>query len=287
VYTGIGKRSSDEEDFKLREVNVVPFFERNGEVNDEPKPIPFNRFEHGPNLRQRRQTECDNEVQNILFVLDTSGSIGPTQFNKTRNALAKLTPLFCRQVRFAFITFSRYVNLEFCFNCFDNTYEGRAAAQKAIKSTQYRGGVTNTAGTARCICEDIINSSCGIDTMKPLNCLDIVFITDGWSNDPSLEVCEEVKCLHNRFGINTYAIGIDSGSGHQPTYNVDELECIDHYSDAISAFQFTSFSEFEDSITNITFRLLNALPNSPESCYQRDKNLSPTGAALKTTTSMP
>ena len=198
-----------------------------------------------------------------------------------KDALSNLILLFCRQVRFALITFGNYVNLEFCFNCFDNTLQGRIEAQTAIKTARYRGGWTRTAGTARCICEDLIHSSCGIDTTKEqlLNCLDIVFITDGKSNDQSLEVCEEVKCLHDRIGINTYAIGINSGSGIQPSYDVDELECIDHYSDAISAFQFTNFSDFEDSITNIVTRLTQTttLINYPRSCYQRDGSLSPTG----------
>ena len=255
-------------------------FEATQPDDDEPKPIPFDRFEHGPNLRQRRQTECDDEVQNVLFVLDTSGSIGPTEFKRMRNALSNLTPLFCRQVQFALITFDHYVNLEFCFNCFDNTLQGRRAAQTAIRTARYRGGWTHTAGTARCICEDLIRyRSCGIDITNPLKCIDIVFITDGKSNDPSLEVCEEVKCLHDRVGINTYAIGINSGSGIQPSYDVDELECIDHYSDAISAFQFTNFSDFEDSITNIVTRLTQTeiLIHYPRSCYQKDGSLSPTG----------
>ena len=213
----------------------------------------------------------------LLFVLDTSGSIGKTQFNRTEEALAKLTPLFCRKVRFALITFSSYVNLEFCFDCFENTYQGRANAQSAIRNAPYRGGAAHTAGAARCICEDLLQSSCGIDTSVTPACIDVVFITDGKSNDPSLDVCEEVRCLHNRVGVNTYAIGINSGNGYQPTYNQTELDCIDHYSDALSAFQYESFSDFEDSITNITTRLTNALPSSPESCYQRDRSLSPTG----------
>ena len=240
------------------------------------RPIPFDWFEHGPRLRQRRQTQCsDNSVQNVLFVLDTSGSIGRSQFDRMKTALGKLTPLFCKQVRFALITFSSYVNLEFCFNCFENTYQGRADAKSAIENAPYRGGGTHTAGTARCICEELLQSSCGIESSP--DCLDVVFITDGKSNDPSLEVCEEVRCLHNRLGVNTYAIGINSGAGYGQSYNLAELECIDHYSDAVSAFQFESFSEFERSITNIERRLLNALPSSPESCLRRDASLSPSG----------
>ena len=244
----------DEENFDVTPnehnlMNEVKFTEDNDITS---KPIPFDWFEHGPRLRQRRQIQCNNRVQNVLFVLDTSGSIGPTQFDRVKNALAKLTPLFCKQVQFALITFSTYVNLEFCFDCFQNTYSGRLAAQSAIKSAPYRGGSTRTGGTARCICEDLIHSSCGIDPSLSPTCLDVVFITDGKSNDPSLDVCQEVRCLHNRYGVNTYAIGINSGNGFQPTYNLAELQCIDHYSDAISAFQFESFSDFEDSITNIT-----------------------------------
>ena len=246
--------------------------------DDASKPIPFDWFEHGPHFRQRRQAQCNNRVQNVLFVLDTSGSIGQTQFDRVKNALGKLTPLFCKQVQFALITFSSYVNLEFCFDCFQNTYQGRADAQAAIRSAPYRGGSTRTAGTARCICEDLIHSSCGIDPSLSPTCLDVVFITDGKSNDPSLDVCQEVRCLHNRYGVNTYAIGINSGSGFQQSYNQAELECIDHYSDSISAFQFESFSDFEDSITNIIRRLRNALPNSPEACYTTGASLSPTGA---------
>ena len=167
--------------------------------------------------------------------------------------------------------------MEFCFDCFENTYQGRANAQSAIKNAPYRGGLTRTAWVARCVCEDLLQRSCGIDTSVSPACIDVVFITDGKSNDPSLDVCEEVRCLHNRIGVNTYALGINSGSGSRLTYNQAELDCIDHYSDVISAFQFESFSDFEDSITNITTRLINALPSSPESCYQRDRSLSPTG----------
>ena len=220
---------------------VKPFNENN--ESDMSKPIPFDWIEHGSRFRQRRQAQCNNRVQNVLFVLDTSGSIGPSQFNRVKNALAKLTPLFCKKVQFALITFSSTVNLEFCFDCFQNTYSGRQDVQSAIRSAPYRGGWTRTAGTARCICEDLIHRSCGIDPTLSPACLDVVFITDGKSNDPTLDVCQEVRCLHNRYGVNTYAIGISSGSG-LPTYDQAELECIDHYSDAISAFNYESFSEF-------------------------------------------
>ena len=94
THLAIGKRSiSDESDHKeTKEMVAADTTYKTKEVVEEvfPGPIPF---EHGPHWRQRRQTQCeDNSVQNVLFVLDTSGSIGTTQFNRMKNATAKLTP---------------------------------------------------------------------------------------------------------------------------------------------------------------------------------------------------
>ena len=95
--------------------NEVKLFTEDNE-SDMSKPIPFDWFEHGPRFRQRRQAQCNNRVQNVLFVRDTSGSIGATQFNRVKIAVANLTTLFCKQVQLGLITFSSTVNLEFCFD---------------------------------------------------------------------------------------------------------------------------------------------------------------------------
>ena len=166
------------------------------------------------------------------------------------------------------------MNLEFCFDCFENTFDGRLKVQEAIKNAKYQGDGTNTAGTARCICEEILHSSCGINAYT--ECLDVVFITDGKSNDPTLEICDEIYCLHSRYGVNTYAIGINSGAGYTPSYNRTELDCINNFSDLTSAFEFESFESFEASIENIIDRLANVLPESPESYLKHDSSISPT-----------
>lgn len=218
----------------------------------------------------------DNDIQHVLFVLDTSGSIGSAQFERMKEAIGLLPVLFCRQVKFALITFSTYVNLEFCFDCFENTFDGRGKVSEAINNAKFQGDGTNTAGTARCICEEVLRGSCGITA--DAECLDVVFITDGKSNDPKLEICDEIRCLHRRFGVNTYAIGINSGAGFTPSYNRTELECISNFSDLTSVFEFDSFESFEASLIDIFDRLLAALPQDPESCARRDSSISPSGA---------
>ena len=138
--------------------------------------------------------EDNNVKRSVLFVLDTSGSIGQQDFQRMTNALSTLTPFFCAPVQFALMTFSSRRWLEFCFDCFDNTLAGQNATRQAIANTVYHGGSTHSGKAARYACNELINmQKCGL---FPSSCIDVVFITDGQSNGP-LNVCEEVKCLHD------------------------------------------------------------------------------------------
>ena len=81
----------------------------------------------------------------------------------------------------------------------------------------------------------------------------MIFITDGRSNDRSLEVCNEVACLHNRYGINTYAVGISN-------YDQSELKCISDQSDMFNQFAYVNFEDFQRSIDEIVSCVIS--PNS-------------------------
>ena len=168
------------------------------------------------------------------------------------------------------VTFSTNINLEFCFDCFENTYSGREQAQKAISKAKYHAMWTNTGATTKCICEQLLSTTCGISSAP--KCLDVVYITDGKSNDYKHKVCNEVKCLHRKSGINTYAIGIRGA-------NQAELNCITHSSNMFSAFNYNSFDAFEKSIDKVIQRLATAIGNGHHySCLRRNNNISPTGA---------
>ena len=227
--------------------------------------IPSHQF------RQRRQVgfcEDNNVRRSVLFVLDTSGSIGQQTFQKMTTALSTLTPFFCAPVQFALMTFSQKRWLEFCFNCFDNTLDGRIAVQQAIANTVYRGGTTHSGKAARCACNELISiQKCGLFQSS---CIDVIFITDGQSNGP-LNVCEEVKCLHdNQFRtINTYAIGIEN-------YRESEIQCISKYSNSETVFSFDSFDEFEGYITNVTTALTNQGDDLRYDCINRNQDQNPT-----------
>ena len=211
-------------------------------------PIPFKWSEH--HKRFRRENSCSGQNQYVLFVLDTSGSIELDNFVKMRETIAKLSTLFCKPVQIAVMTFSHTFKLEFCFNCFDSSFNGRTAMNAAIRNIPYRGGGTNTGGAARCACDELLEPSCGLPS--DASCIDVIFITDGRSNDPSLEICDEVKCIHDHMqytSINTHSIGIANAV---PA----ELACIEETDGVNSAFDYDNFDDFVQAIEDIIKKII-------------------------------
>ncbi|CAI8040328.1 Integrin alpha-X [Geodia barretti] len=254
-----GKRSVREE--LKRPIN------RQRRSTAEPEPLPFkptqfNMTEHGH--RYRRQSRCGpNSTQYILFVLDTSGSVGKSEFDRATAVLSELVLFFCHPIKIAVMTFDHEYFVEFCFDCFDNTCGGRVNAGDAISSINYgysRSGTrwTHTAGAALCVCDFMLTEICGVPVAS--DCIDVVFITDGRSNDPNLNVCDEIACLHDRYGVTTYAIGIANAYQQQ-------LECISNADpDFFHLFNFFDFDEFEDTFHELVDRLQNATTGDPYVC---------------------
>ena len=223
-------------------------------------PIPFSMTHHGDRYKRQNQNCRPDSIQHILFVMDTSGSIGTQHFGEAVDALSNLVPLFCKPIKVAVMTFNQDYYSEFCFNCFDNTCLGRIEAGAAIAGINYRSGWTHTAGAAKCVCDFMLSPTCGLSPTA--DCIDVVFITDGHSNDPQRKVCDDVKCLHNRFGVNTYAMGI--------TDNVDqdEIDCITNHNlqPGFHLFNFDDFDDFVSALNGLVALLYDPNPNNPHVC---------------------
>ena len=257
IYEPVGRRS-------VREEMKRPLPKRRRSTA-EPQtlpvdPTPFNIIEHG--ARYKRQANCQlgpDDFRYILFVLDTSGSVGTTDFNTVTTLLSQLTPLFCYPIKIAVMTFDHEYFVEFCFGEYDNTGRGRAAVGEAIGNILYiREGQgpgtrwTHTAGAAQCVCNYMLSATCGLPVSA--GCIDVVFITDGHSNDPSRNICEEIPCLHTRRGVNTFAIGIGGARLQELKCMVDPNLGLDDY----HVFDFLSFNEFANELEKIISLLLNA-----------------------------
>ena len=186
-------------------------------------PIQFDYSQHRARYRRQvRSTYCESpdSVRHVLFMMDTSGSIGEENFMSMTNSVSKLVRYFCRKTKVAMMVFNHEHTLEFCFDCFDNNCGGRRAVRDKIRNIMYRGGATFTGSATRCACETILTPDCGFDVCQA--CLDVVYITDGRSNDFHHNICETVQCIHNlpNADVNVYAFGIGDNT------NETELNCI-------------------------------------------------------------
>ena len=183
--------------------------------------------------RRRRQTCSNGDIRHVLFIVDTSGSIGATTFNKVRDLLANISEKLCDHLRVAMMTYSHNINLEFCFNC----HTDRRDIFNAIKRVRYRGGLTHTTDATKCACDTLLTPRCGLPKGRYTPNTDIVYLTDGHHNGPCKNnLANEVKCFHNQRNINTFAIAIgnaalatvealenphDTGDSH--IFNVDDF----------------------------------------------------------------
>ena len=212
------------------------------------KPIPFNIDLHG---HRYRRSHCDQEY--VLFILDTSGSIGKTHFCRVNCFLGDLVQWFCNPISVATMTFSHTFHRELCFNTFRNGCDGRNSAKSVIKNIGYRGGSTHTGEAFNCaFLEMLINPICGF----PLSwdCLNIVFITDGMSNGP-LNACNVVNDFRREYGnVKIYSIGIGR-------VNETELRCLASDPDEDHLLQYPNFATFFEAMNDLYEDLQS---NSPQ-----------------------
>ena len=177
----------------------------------------------------------------VLFVLDTSGSIGPGNFEKILNIVSDIIPLFCGNISFAIMTFGNIMKQEICFDCTINIYE----IKEVIKRIKYRNGPrTRTGKAAKCACEHMLKPRCGYKDLRNTKFTDVIFITDGQSNG-DINVCSATDCFNEindknpDMDLYVFAIGIGD-------VNPDELDCIvGKRGTEASKFYLTSFQDFE------------------------------------------
>ena len=167
--------------------------------------------------RQKRQG-ANKKDKYVLYILDSSGSIGGTDFYNMTNVMAEFSLFYCSGTKIAAMSYSDTVYKNYCFNCDQtNTF----TRYKAIKSISYLGHTTASGDAIQCACDYMLNSPCGFPRVRGKNApeLDIIFITDGRSNRGK-NVCTAAKCWSSFYNINVLPIGV----GNMVDYR--ELDCI-------------------------------------------------------------
>ncbi len=228
-------------------------------------PIPFDWKQHHTRFR-RSHRGCDIGARYVLFVMDTSGSIGATDFERMKVALSSLSKLFCGDAKIAVITFGHVLHVDFCFDCVG---WDKYLAAEAFQHIKYRHGwSTRTGSAAQCVCDVMLNEQCGLPTTE--SCIDVIFITDGHSN-AGLDICETVQCIHNYTNsrgdktIVTHAIGIGNH------INENELNCIADNSGLTHLHpylkeKYLDFRDFETGIQEVADRIIADIINGTNLC---------------------
>ena len=150
----------------------------------------------------------------IVFVLDESGSVGRSNFQKEFEFVAKFTSSFDigpSQMQFGLITFSTDART----HMYLNTFSDKVALTNHIRQIPYNSGDTNTANAMQMAQYDLFTPQHG-DRLNAKNIM--IVITDGLSQHPGQTtiVANQLRAA----GIQTIAVGVG------PNVNLAELKVI-------------------------------------------------------------
>ena len=185
-------------------------------INDYNDAKPFDFDGHLSAITSHRNKRlASSRRRYILFILDSSGSIGSSEFTLMKEVLINLLPLFCGNTLFGVMSYGSRLERDICFNC-DQT--DRFKLYQALRSIVFHnGGATRSGDAIQCACDYMLSRSCGYFN-EPNSITDVIFLTDGHSNSGK-DVCTAANCIPD--GVSVVSIGV----GNNIDY--DELECIE------------------------------------------------------------
>lgn len=182
-------------------------------------------------------TVCNNTNPDIVFVLDESGSVGSTNFNKEKTVVKNIIQLFQigpSDTQIGVVSYASSVNIDIHLN----QYSDLSSLLNAIDNIMYSGGGTNTHSALTKVLTESFTSTNGDRTNSPNV---VVVITDGRSGSMSstLQEAEKLKKI-----ATVMAVGIGSN------INMDELKGIS--SSDMYLFHVANFDEFASVMGNIS-----------------------------------
>ena len=173
----------------------------------------------------------------MVFVIDTSGSIGSSRFQLIREFTADITAELIHNFprsAVGVISFGTTAHLEFNLEAYTNL----SALLSVINLLPYRGGFTNTNLALSLLLSTARNGELGLrnDSSKVA-----ILVTDGRSTQTSLTAADE---LHNSSIFDVFAVGIGEA-------DKDELQRIASGPELVffkTDFSSTGLKQLEDII---------------------------------------
>ena len=179
-------------------------------------------------------------IKDVVFVIDTSGSIGRDNFQLIREFTANLTTELIRNFpgsAIGVILFASNAHIEFNLQAHTNLSE----LLIAIAGLPYSGGGTNTAEALTLLRSATLND---ILRLRDDSSKVAIVITEGQSNNPSATESAANR-LHNLGIFDVYAVGVGGA-------DLDELRRIGSNPDFV--FFTTDFTS--TSLQHLTDRIL-------------------------------
>ncbi|XP_014014772.1 integrin alpha-X [Salmo salar] len=206
-------------------------------------------FEIDQNLNVRQPVpssleECPGQTD-IAFLLDGSGSVGRSDFEKMKTFVKDLIKEFLeRDTKFAVAQYSGYCTIHFDLNTFNVMYW-----DNQVSSIKQQGGGTYTAAAIQKVVQDVFSTSRG---SRPKAKKILIVITDGQSNDSGM--LGDAASKADAKNIIRFAIGV--GQAFSLPYAKRELETIASSPSKNYVFQvdnFQALGQIKDTLQNSIF----------------------------------
>ncbi|KAE8616744.1 hypothetical protein XENTR_v10008878 [Xenopus tropicalis] len=208
---------------------------------------------------------CAKLKADIVFLVDESSSIGPSNFIKVKDFLYRIVSYFPKigpqGTQIAIVQYSEEPRTEFHLN----EYKERNSVLKAIRALQYYGGNTKTGRGIGHALKEMFQVSKG---MRPSAPHILVLITDGRSQD---NVIQPAKVAHV-LGIRMIAVGVAGA-------DMDELKGMMMNRNLENIFFASTFDDFplivQDLIDAICTETEHAVKEEPTKFRAPDKEEEP------------
>ncbi|KAH3775135.1 hypothetical protein DPMN_176532, partial [Dreissena polymorpha] len=175
--------------------------------------------------------DCGSNPADIVFLLDSSGSVGSVDFKKQLDFVSRFAQTFDigpRNVQIGVVTFATTPHNEFNLN----THPDKNGLVAAIQHINYISGGTRTDTALKYVKDNSFTKPAG-DRDNVANIL--IVMTDGQSNVPA-ETVKEAAALHSGLNAKVFAIGIGAGvstnelniiaTDHQHVFSVSSFDAL-------------------------------------------------------------
>lgn len=176
----------------------------------------------------------------IVFLIDGSGSIGPTNFNKLKTFLKGITSQLdvgADKIHVGVEQFSNYPSIEFPLNMHTN----EADLSSAVDNINYMSGGTNTGSAIDYMSQQMFSQTSGARPSVPRIA---VVITDGKSSSSAATATAADQARQNH--ISLIAVGVGNG------VDINELHSIADDPDSSNTFTVNSY----DQLNTLTAQII-------------------------------